>query len=366
MLNRLKPALNPLFIAAVIAPTLIALTYFGLLANDVYISESRFVVRSPSDKETSPLSAVLGQTGLSGSFVEGNDAITAYVQSRSALDEANEDGFVTNAYSDESVFFVDRFGTLSGTSEEQLYQYFAGKLALTEGTSGQVLTLRVSAFNPEQAQTINARLLTQSEELANRLSQRAQEDSIEVARREVDEATERARDAAIKLASFRESQGIVDPELESQVGLQMLSKLQDQMIASRTQLRQLETYTPQASQIPFLKSQIRSIQNEINSTQRTLAGGSGSLSSAMVKYQELRVTSEFAEQQLAVALAALQDALADARRKRAYIERISDPSLPDYPEQPRRIRSILATLVLGLLAWGVLSMLLIGVREHRD
>ncbi|MEM1194992.1 MAG: hypothetical protein AAGH57_02720 [Pseudomonadota bacterium] len=366
MFNRLKTLFSPLFFATVITPTLVALAYFGALANDVYISESRFVVRSPSDKEASPLSAVLGQTGLSGSFVEGNDAITAYVQSRSALGEANKDGFVSNAYSGEDVFFVDRFGSFGDATEEELYQYFGGKLNLAEGTSGQVMTLRVSAFDPAQAQTINARLLTQSEELANSLSERAQEDSIKVARREVDEATKRARDAAIELAKFRESEGIVDPELESQVGLQMLSKLQDQLIASRTQLRQLKTYTPEASQIPFLQSQIRSLQSEIDSAQKTLAGGSGSLSSAMVRYQELRVTSEFAAQQLAVALASLQDALADARRKRAYIERISNPSLPDYPEEPRRIRGILATFVLGMLTWGVLSMLLIGVREHRD
>ena len=78
MLDRLKSVLSPLFAATVIVPTLIALAYFGLLANDVYISESRFVVRSPSEKETSPISAVLGQTGLSSGFVEGNDTITAF------------------------------------------------------------------------------------------------------------------------------------------------------------------------------------------------------------------------------------------------------------------------------------------------
>ena len=66
MLDRLK-LINPLFIATVIAPTLIAILYFGGLANDVYISESRFVVRSPSGGGTSPLNAVLGRAGLGGS-----------------------------------------------------------------------------------------------------------------------------------------------------------------------------------------------------------------------------------------------------------------------------------------------------------
>ena len=68
----------------------------------------------------------------------------------------------------------------------------------------------------------------------------------------------------------------------------------------------------------------------------------------------------------AVMLAALQETQAEQQRKRAYVERIADPSLPDYPAEPRRIRSILATFILGLLAWGVLSMLIVGVREHRD
>jgi capsule polysaccharide export protein KpsE/RkpR len=30
------------------------------------------------------------------------------------------------------------------------------------------------------------------------------------------------------------------------------------------------------------------------------------------------------------------------------------------------VRGVLATLLFGLIAWGVLSLLLAGVREHQD
>jgi capsular polysaccharide transport system permease protein len=40
--------------------------------------------------------------------------------------------------------------------------------------------------------------------------------------------------------------------------------------------------------------------------------------------------------------------------------------LPDVAQEPHRLRGILATFVLGLVAWGILSMLLAGVREHQD
>ena len=104
----------------------------------------------------------------------------------------------------------------------------------------------------------------------------------------------------------------------------------------------------------------------VDRAQTVLRYWNWSLSSALTRYQELQVDVEFAEKQLAATRASLQEARAEARRKQAYLEKIAAPSLPDYPEEPRRIRSIFAALVLGLLAWGVLAMLAIGVREHRD
>jgi len=47
------------------------------------------------------------------------------------------------------------------------------------------------------------------------------------------------------------------------------------------------------------------------------------------------------------------------------VERIVQPSHPDKPLEPRRLRGILVTFLLGLVAWGILSMLLAGVREHK-
>ena len=364
MIERFK-FLNPLAVLTVVVPTLLAVLYFGILAEDVYISESRIVVRNPTQPAPSVLDAALDQTGF-GSSNEGNSSVVAYLQSRQAIQQGNTDGYFTDAYSQDSVFWLDRFGGWGGASDEEFYRYFSRKLAVDEGASTRVMTIRVSAFDPLEAQTINARLVEQSEALVNSLSGRAQEDLIEIAEGEVEEAADAARRAALELANFRDTSGIVDPQQQSEVGLQMISKLQDELIGAQTRLRQLQTFTPQASQIPFLQTQVSELQAEIARARSELTGGRASLSAALAQYQELQVNAEFAESQLAVTRASLQEARAEARRKQAYLEQISAPSLPDYPVEPRRIRSILATFVLGLLAWGVLYMLAIGVREHQD
>jgi len=83
-----------------------------------------------------------------------------------------------------------------------------------------------------------------------------------------------------------------------------------------------------------------------------------------VQFQRLTLESDFADKQLQAALASLEQAKDDARRKQAYVERIVQANLPDGPVGPLRMRGIFATLVLSLIAYGILRMLLAGVKEH--
>lgn len=364
MLARVK-AVSPLFLAVVALPTLLAAFYFGLLAEDIYVSESRIIVRSTAKPDTSPLDSVLGSSSITGGSQE-SDAVNEYVQSRGALRQIDKDGFVRQAYGNETVFAMDRFGWLSGDSFEHLYEYFSRKISVQPGESQRVLRLRVEAYDPQHAQEINERLLRGSEALVNDLSERARKDAISFSEQQVLAARENARAASLALARFRDSEEVIDPELQAQVGLQTIAQLQEQLTSARTQLQQMQRFTPRASQIPFLRTQIAQLEGEIEAQTQKIAGGTRSLSANAARFQELTLASEFAEKQLAIALASLQEAQAEARRQQAYVERISEPSLADYATYPRRIRSIFATFVLGLLAWGVIAMLLVGIREHRN
>jgi ABC-2 type transport system permease protein/capsular polysaccharide transport system permease protein len=364
LVGRLK-AINPLFAALVLLPTFIASLYFGLFASDVYVSESRFIVRSPSKPNLSPLGVVLGGGSLVGASEE-SEAVSEFLDSRQGLAAINEDGFAERAWGNPSIFWFDRFGGLGADTGEDLFEYYRDMVAAEDSTGTMVTVLTVQSFDPQSAQAINRRLLEKSEVLVNVLSNRARRDAIAFAEAELARARTQAQTAALALATFRNSEGVIDPELQVSAGLQMISKLQDQLIAAQTQLLQMQTYTPQASQIPYLRTQIRNLEREIAEQTAQLAGGNGSLSSASARFQELKLASEYAERQLTIALSAYQEAQAEARRKQAYVERISEPSLPDDAAYPRRLRNILATFVLGLLAWGVASMLLVGIREHRE
>lgn len=365
LIAKLK-SFGPLFWITVVIPTTIAVLYFGLFASDVYISESRFVVRSPDKPATTGLGVLLKSTG----FTNGGDEIFAaqdYVVSRDALGALNRNKAFEKAYSDGNISIFDRFNSLgSGDTFEDLYKYYQKKVKVDHDTTSSITTLTVRAYSPQEARLINERLLEMAEATVNQLNTRGRQDLIRFAQAEVEEAKEKARAAALALSAYRNREGVVDPEKQAAVQLQMISKIQDELIVTKTQLRELRKFAPQNPQIEVLDTRAAELSGEIDEQLGKVAGDRKSLSSTAAQYQRLALESQFTDKNLAGALASLQDARNEAQRKQAYVERIVQPNTPDDALEPRRWRGILAALAMGLVAWGVLTMLLTGIREHRD
>jgi len=358
------PKVNGLLLVTVVIPTTLAVLYYGFLASDVYVSESRFVVRSPDKPSVSGLGVLL----KSAAFSNAGDEIYAadeYIQSRDALKALNGTGAVARAYSNAKVSVFDRFDPLGiDGSFEELFDYFHKKVRVDYESTSSITTLTVRAYTPQDAQKFNLQLLELAEDTVNRLNRRGRVDVIQLSEQEVQDAEEASRQAAVALAQFRNASGIIDPEKQASVQLQMISKLQDELIGSRMQLLQLQSMAPENPQIPVLRVRVSGLSREIERQLGAVAGNRRSLSATAARYQRLALEREFADKRLAVAMTSLQDARAEARRKQAYVERIAQPSRPDEAREPRRVRGIFATFVLGLVAWAILSMLLAGVREH--
>lgn len=356
---------NGLFLLLVVIPTILATIYFGFLASDVYVSESKFVVRTPDKPAVTGIGAALA--GAAGFGSGGNEAFAAkaYVESRDALRSVDKNGTFRKAYEDPRIWVGERFGTLGfGNSFEQLYKYYLNKVKIDTDTTTSISSLTVRAYSAEDARKINEQILRMAEDTINRLNERGRADMVKFALAEAEEAKRQSREAAAALAAFRNKRGVLDPEVQATAKLEMISKLQDKLITARTEINQLRRFTPQNSQIPAIQSQIETLTAEIEAQSTSLTGGSKSLAANSAQYQRYFIENEFADKQLTSALASLQEARNDARRQQVYVQRIAQPNLPDAPIEPLRLRSIMATFALGMLAWGIASMLVAGIREH--
>lgn len=358
--------LSPLFLLTVLLPVTISIVYYGFLASDLYVSQSKFVVRSPEKPTGTALTGLLKSAG----FANAGDEIYAakeFVASRDALKQLDINGVVRKSYGAKSISMFDRFDPFGfdGTFEN-LYLYYSKKVSIEYDTASSVTMLTVRAYSPLDAQRFNENLLAMAEATVNRLNERGRADLIRFAQREVNEAQTTARSSALALSAYRNQRGVVDPEKQAVVQLQMISKLQDELIATRTELAQLHEFANRNPMVPVLNARAASLKEQMDEELGKVAGNRGSLSSSAAEYQRLLIASQFADKQMTAAMASLEDAQNEARRKQAYVERIVQPNLPDEALEPRRLRSILATIALGLIVWGVASMLFASVKEHMD
>lgn len=354
-----------IFCVTVLIPTTLAILYYGILASDVYVSESSFIVKSSERKNPTGLSSLLGS--VTGNYQDNSDiySVQNFALSRDAVSQLNQNNRLKQLFSLNDINIIDRFAPLGFSgSNEDLYRYYKNHVNVEIDSRTSLAKIRVGAYRPTDAHWINQQLLRLSEQLVNRLNKRAETDLVAYAERTEREAADRARTAALKLAAYRDSHGVLDPEKQATVQIQLIAKLQDDLIASQSQLDQIQAAVPDNPQIGPLKARIASIKRQIAGESGRVTGGSNSFAGAAPQYQRLQLDSQIADRQLAAAMTAVADAREEASRKRIYIETVVQPSRPDIAVEPRRLNSILAIFVVGLMAWGVFSMLFAGVREH--
>lgn len=354
------------FVLTVVLPLICGVLYFGPIASDVYVSESRFVVRSPKQNvQTNLVSELLQGTGFTPSQ-DDTYSVRDFILSRDALKELDVELGVRKLYAT-NIDIFDRFpGLRWDHSFERFYLYFGDHIEVDYDPVSSITTLTVRAFTAKDAYGINKALLEMSERLVNTLNERSRQDLVRFAEADVKLAADKVRDASLAMMAFRTKQDIYEPDSQAQIQLEGVATIQANLISTEVQLAQLRKLSPSNPQIPGLVTLAATLRKSIASEAAKVTSAKGSVSERAAAFQRVATEVTTADQTLGTAIAELESARSEAARQQLYLERLVQPDFPDNAMEPRRIRSVFTVLVLGLIAWGVLSLILASIREHAD
>lgn len=358
-----------LFLLTVAVPTLTATVYYGLIASNVYVSVSRFIIHSPQE-------ARMQTGGLLGEFLQGagnsrsQDAaydVRDYVQSRDALKALEQKIDMRKAFGSRRIDIFDRFpGLRWNRGFEAFYRYYVKHVGVQYDAGTSIATLTVSAYTPGDAYRINTDLLAISEQLINNLNDGSREDTIKYAEDDVKAAEQSATRASLALLAYRSTHAVFAPNQQAGIELQGIAKLQSELISTEAELAELKQLSPNNPQIPGLRSRAETLRTAIIGQASKVTGASGSLSARAPEFEQLALQSTVADKELGLALAELDAAKRDAARQQLYLERLVQPNLPDSSFVPRRLQSILTVFVVGLIVYGMIALVLASIREHTE
>lgn len=357
---------NPWFLAAVVLPVLLSAIYYFGVASPQYVSESRFVIKSPNQRNAAVTSIanLVQTTGLSGGQEQSNQVID-YVRSRSALGVLVRERAIRDLYGASSVDFLSRFPRgWESDSFEDLYDYYSDKVQISRDVDTGNVVLRTIAFDPKQAAAINETLLRQSEGLVNQLNENARTNAITEATSRVVKAEQRVAAARQAIAAYRNQASVVDPLKEASGVAEIANRLITERAALEAQLSTLRSVAPEHPSIPSLREQIASLTREINRQTARVVGGRNTISGKLPSYDALLLEQELSSELLVLAQTTLEGARTEALKQQFYLERVVNPNTPDEPEYPKALRIVLTVFGFALCLYFIIWMFVVGILEH--
>lgn len=361
---KISPAsLGKPFWLLVAAPVVASAIYFGAVASDVFVSESRFVVRSSEQPSTPSLGGLL--KGIAPSVGSENAMVVRdYLlapESISGLDRQlglREHYRKGDAFQAFPAWFED--ATL-----EHFYEYLPKMATFNVDSQSGVASLRVKAFSPELALKANETMLAMARERIKMLNEQIRKDTLGIASAELAKARQRQAKAEEAIYKFRKTERVIDPERQAALELQAEQELRGKVAAAEAKLKRAQSVAPLSPMVKALQAEITSLQTSLASSADQVVGAHASRAAEAERYTALAMEREVSSRAVAAAEEAVIRARIENERRHLYLEEISSPMQPDGPLEPRRVRGVLAVALIAMLLWGVVSLLGLGSREHR-
>jgi capsular polysaccharide transport system permease protein len=357
------------FCLVVVAPTLVAATYYVFIASDQFVSEAEFTVSSGMP----PMSALDGVGALTGlpavAIVQDTQIVTNFIHTRAAVERLEQSVHLRDLYSDPRADWWTR--SSSDSPIEKFVKYWKKMSEASIVMPAGIVDLKVRAFTPEDAQRIAQATVEMCEALINELNERMNRDAVANAEQELQRSTQRLGAALAALEVARNESGMLETDKSALALNALVNEAKSSLLSLQgqydAQLKYVSASAPQMqelnSRIEVTKTQIADIQGKLTSK------GVGdpndpTVATAMTKFGELDLEHQVAERLYAGAVAAVETARLVSESKLMYLKTFVSPVVPQQAQYPRRALSTLLAFAASLCAWGVLYGLGVTLRNY--
>lgn len=355
------------FLLLVLLPTALWGLYLWTRATDQFSSTVGFSVRR--EEGTQPIDLLGGMFGKGGSSgASDTDILYEFIRSPDLVQRADKKlnlrAMFSRDWPHDFVFAFDPDGTI-----EDLTRYWQRQVKLYYDDGAGIMTVKVSAFSPQDAQAIAQTIFDESERVVNALSDQARSDATKQAEAELEKARGMLTEARQAMTAFRVRTRIVDPTVDLGAQMTVMTALQGQLAEAQVTLDTLrQNARPNDQRVLQAEKRIGSLENQIEQERAKFGGESEegqNYAQLMADYERLRVDQEFAEGAHQAARIAYEAATANAQRQTRYLAAHIAPTLAERSLEPSRPWLLAMGAGLALILWSIMILIYYSVRDRR-
>jgi capsular polysaccharide transport system permease protein len=339
--------------------------YWGLFAASRYMSELHVVVESLQGTAATPtdLTAL-----LTGSSSQQKDILMLrdYLLSADLLRALDAKLKLREHYSGSYDIF-SRLWSKNASAEWFLRHYRKRVEADYDEYSG-LLVIRVQAYSPAMAHAIASALVQEGERFMNELAHKLAREQVAFAEREVAAVSQRLLGARQSVLAYQNEHGLVSPIATVENRSAVAARFEGELSGLHARRRALESYlAPSAPDLVQINMQVRALEQQLAADRARLASSNGKpLNLVAEEYDRLLMEAGFQQDVYKTALAALERARIDASRTLKKVSVVQEPTMPEFSLEPARLYNVATYLIATLMLTGILHLLIVIIREHRD
>ena len=320
-----------------------------------------------------PASGVEGMPKLNPSLVGMMMDILVvnnYITSKQMLSDINSKIDIREMYSSSQIDWLARLKPSfrkNRIHEETIHKYWKSKVTVHLDHTTGITEFQVVAFTPKDAKKIADEILVLSEQLVNRLSERAKKNTLEFAKAEVEEYRAKAIETLSLMAAFQERVQQVDPEAFAVARSKIEAALEGELTGLETQLDLMrKSLSEDAPGIALGKERTAVLAAKLakERAKSTMSQGGESAAQILSGFAKVKLETEFAAKAYLSSLKSLEFARMEAQKQTIFLETFDEPRVPDSSEYPRRLTNTFVVFVSSLLIWAVGGLMIAAAREH--
>ncbi len=338
--------------------------YWGPLAANRYVSESHVVVESLQGPPAVPTELTALLTGASSP--KDILLLRDYLLSADMLRALDAKLKLREHYSDSYDVFSRM--TYKDISFEWFLRHYQRRVEAEYDEYSGLLVIRAQAYSPTMAHAIASELVREGERFMNELAHRLAREQVAFAEREVAAASQRLSAARQTVLAYQNQHGLISPIATVESLSAIAARLEGELSGLLARRRALESYlAPTAPDLVQINTQVRALEQQLAAERARLASSNGrTLNRLAEEYDRLLMEAGFQQDVYKTALAALERARIDASRTLKKVSVLQQPTMPEFSLEPARLYNIVVYLMATLMLAGILQLLLVIIREHRD
>ena len=261
----------------------------------------------------------------------------------------------------------------SKSSTDKYYHQYKTLVKVELDEVGNLLIIHVQDRNPKLAHDLAEALVKHAEEFTNETTKNISKKQLDFSQNYILNYEAKRKELEEKLVSIQEKYEIFSPESELGIKETILMQLESQRASKQLELTRLLSYMqPEAPQIRTLYEELGFIDEQITQQRNSLtqkagdAAGASELSKAKKEFERLKQDMDFWNQSIVALRQTIEQARLETLQKLRYLVTISEPTLPDAFEYPRRFYWLGYIGFIMLMVISFIRILTELIREHRE